>query len=194
MLLDSPPSQAREGLLPLVPILVKDYIYKITGSISPKDVAFILKTLFNDDILEGKHILKDYGVNPKEKVFYTIFIKGIDRASNAGISDSLTSVTFDITPPEFSFSYPSNDLPVNTTKISFKLSEELEKGSITWIATKGDDPLSPHTKDLEGDQKKEGEKLDLSSTGLREKLEKNRMNNNDLPSEIFNYIKENNIY
>jgi hypothetical protein len=25
-------------------------------------------------------------------------------------------------------------------------------------------------------------------------LEKNRMNNNDLPSEIFNYIKENNIY
>ena len=40
----------------------------------------------------------------------------------------------------------------------------------------------------------EGEKLDLSSTGLREKLEKNRMNNNDLPSEIFNYIKENNIY
>ena len=36
--------------------------------------------LRNDDILEGKHILKDYGVNPKEKVFYTIFIKGIDRA------------------------------------------------------------------------------------------------------------------
>ena len=40
----------------------------------------------------------------------------------------------------------------------------------------------------------EGEKLDLSSTGLREKLEKNRMNNNDLPSEIFKYIKENKIY
>ena len=108
--------------------------------------------------------MKDYWVNPKEKGFYTIFIKGIDRASNAGISDSLTSVTFDITPPEFSFSYPSNDLPVNTTKISFKLSEELEKGSITWIATKGDDPLSPHTKDLEGDQKKEGEKLDIISS------------------------------
>ena len=73
----------------------------------------------------------------------------------------MTSVTFDITPPEFSFSYPSNDLPVNTTKISFKLSEELEKGAITWIATKGEDPLSPHTKGLEGDQKKEGEKLDI---------------------------------
>ena len=39
-----------------------------------------------------------------------------------------------------------------------------------------------------------GEKLDLSSTGLRDKLEKNRMNNNDLPSEIFNYIKEYNVY
>ena len=40
----------------------------------------------------------------------------------------------------------------------------------------------------------DGQKLDLSSTGLREKLEKNRMNNNELSSEIFNYIKQNNIY
>ena len=40
----------------------------------------------------------------------------------------------------------------------------------------------------------DGQKLDLSSTGLREKLEKNRMNNNELSSEIFNYIKRNNIY
>ncbi len=40
----------------------------------------------------------------------------------------------------------------------------------------------------------EGEKLDLSSTGLREKLEENKMNNIGLPSEIFNYIKENKIY
>ena len=40
----------------------------------------------------------------------------------------------------------------------------------------------------------EGEKLDLSSTGLREKLEENTMNNIELPLEIFNYIKENKIY
>ena len=40
----------------------------------------------------------------------------------------------------------------------------------------------------------EGEKLDLSSTGLREKLEENKMNNIGIPSEIFNYIKENKIY
>ena len=73
----------------------------------------------------------------------------------------MTNVTFDITPPVFAFSYPSNDLPVNTTKISFELSEELEEGVITWIATKGDDPLSPHTKNLVGDQKKLGEKLDF---------------------------------
>ena len=30
-----------------------DYIYKVTGSVSPKDIDFILQTLLQDEIKEG---------------------------------------------------------------------------------------------------------------------------------------------
>ena len=39
-----------------------------------------------------------------------------------------------------------------------------------------------------------GEKLDLSSSGLRKKLKENELNENDLPDKILNYINENNLY
>ena len=117
--------------------------------------------LRDEDLLEGKHVLSSYGVNPLEKVYYTIYIKGIDRATNVGISDSLKNVTFDITPPVFAFSSPLENSPVNTTAISFSISEDLEIGSVTWIAVKGDDPLSPHVLSLNKGQKTKGDKLDL---------------------------------
>ena len=40
----------------------------------------------------------------------------------------------------------------------------------------------------------DGEKLDLSSTSLREKIEKNLFDKDDISSKIINYIKKNNIY
>ena len=40
----------------------------------------------------------------------------------------------------------------------------------------------------------DGEKLDLSSTSLREKLQKSLFNEDDIPLEIISYIKANNIY
>ena len=117
--------------------------------------------LRDDDITEGKHTLKNYGVNPLEKVYYTIFIEGLDRATNIGISDSLKSVTFDITPPVFSFSLPMANSSVNSTNISFAISEPLENGKITWTAIKGDDSASPHVKSLEDKYKSKGERLDF---------------------------------
>ena len=117
--------------------------------------------LRKDDILEGKHVLSSYGINPLEKVFYTIFIKGIDRAKNVGISDSLKNVTFDITPPVFAFSSPLENSPVNTTGVSFTISENLEIGSLTWTAVKGNDLLSPHSIFFNDDQKNQGDKIDF---------------------------------
>ena len=40
----------------------------------------------------------------------------------------------------------------------------------------------------------DGQKLDLSSTFLREKLEHNLFDEDDIPSKIITYIKKNNIY
>ena len=40
----------------------------------------------------------------------------------------------------------------------------------------------------------DGEKLNLSSSGLRKKLKENELNENDLPEKVLNYINENNLY
>ena len=137
------------------PLVEADMIWVGDGQ---ESMVFKLR---DEDILEGKHILRNYGVSPLEKVFYTIYIKATDRATNVGISDSLKSVTFDITPPVFAFSSPLENSPVNTTNISFAISEDLEIGSVTWTAVKNDDPLSPHVISLDGDQKTQGDKIDI---------------------------------
>ena len=73
--------------------------------------------LREDDLTKGLHVLKDYGVSPLEKVFYNIYIEGIDRATNIGISDTLKNVTFDITPPTLTILSPNSDSPVNLSLI-----------------------------------------------------------------------------
>ena len=40
----------------------------------------------------------------------------------------------------------------------------------------------------------DGDKLDLSSSFLREKLQSNLFNENDIPTEIISYIKKNSLY
>ena len=40
----------------------------------------------------------------------------------------------------------------------------------------------------------DGDKVDLSSSLLREKLQSNLFNENDIPTEIITYIKKNSLY
>ena len=40
----------------------------------------------------------------------------------------------------------------------------------------------------------DGEKVDLSSSTIRNKLKRNEFNDDDLSKEILNYIKDNNLY
>jgi len=40
----------------------------------------------------------------------------------------------------------------------------------------------------------DGDKLDLSSTSLREKLQRNRLDDNDIPTKVINYILKNSLY
>ena len=117
--------------------------------------------LREDDLTKGLHVLKDYGVSPLEKVFYNIYIEGIDRATNIGISDTLENVTFDITPPTLTILSPNSDSPVNSSKLTLNFSEPLGSGSVKWIATSGIDPNSPHVLNFEESDMNEGEKTDF---------------------------------
>ena len=118
-------------------------------------------SLRENDISEGQHVLKDYGVNPLEKVYYSIFIEGVDRATNMATSDTISKVTFDITPPEFSINAPINGSPVNTTKSTFYISEPLSSGAITWTSTLGTDPNSPHVRSFSETELMAGDKKDF---------------------------------
>ena len=40
----------------------------------------------------------------------------------------------------------------------------------------------------------DGEKVDLSSSNIRNKLKRNELNDEDLSKEVLNYIKDNNLY
>ena len=40
----------------------------------------------------------------------------------------------------------------------------------------------------------DGEKVDLSSSNIRNKLKRNELNDDDLSKEVLNYIKDNNLY
>jgi len=108
------------------------------------------------DFSQGEHVLTDYGVRPEEKVYYQIYINGTDRATNNSISDTLKNVTFDITPPEFVIINPTVNMPVNSTELSFSISEPIEKGTITWEAQGNADPKSPHVREILDKQKKGG--------------------------------------
>ena len=95
-------------------------------------------------------------MRPEEKVYYQIYINGTDRATNNSISDTLKNVTFDITPPEFVIINPTVNMPVNSTELSFSISEPIEKGTITWEAQGNADPKSPHVREILDKQKKGG--------------------------------------
>ena len=108
------------------------------------------------DLTQGEHILTGYGVKPEEKVYYQIYINGTDRATNNSISDTLKNVTFDITPPEFVIINPTVNMPVNSTTLSFSISEPIENGTITWEAQGDADPKSPHVREIVEEQKRGG--------------------------------------
>ena len=119
---------------------------------------FVLR---DSHLSQGKHILKDYGVRPLEKVFYNIHIEGLDRATNLGVSDTLLNVTFDITPPVLTISSPISDSPVNSSQLTLNFSEPLKKGRVTWVATAGPDPNSPHVRNFSEQDRQQGDKIDF---------------------------------
>ena len=109
-----------------------------------------------EDISQGKHTLKNYGIKPMEAVPYRILIKGTDRANNIATSDTIENVLFDITPPQLVIQSPASNGPVNHTKLSFNISERIEMGTIRWEVVEGNDPKSPHIRSIPADQLEDG--------------------------------------
>ena len=84
---------------------------------------------------------------------YLIEIFGSDIAGNKADTARISSITYDITSPQYMVTYPSTDIYVPDSRLSFSLSEALSSGVISWIQTGGNaDPRSPHEISLNNEE------------------------------------------
>ncbi|MBL8029045.1 MAG: hypothetical protein JNL74_21665, partial [Fibrobacteres bacterium] len=82
---------------------------------------------------------------------YSIAINGTDLAGNAALPVTKTNVTYDITSPAFTLTAPATNAVVNSSRVSYTLSENITSGIITWTRTAGAaDAGSPHICNLAG--------------------------------------------
>jgi len=84
---------------------------------------------------------------------YIIEIFGSDIAGNNTDTVRISSITYDVTSPKYLVTYPTADIYVPDSRLSFRLSENLSKGVISWIYTGGnDDTRSPHEISLNNEE------------------------------------------
>ncbi|MBT7424168.1 MAG: hypothetical protein HN782_08165, partial [Candidatus Marinimicrobia bacterium] len=115
-----------------------------------------------DELNTGYNTLKDYGINTKEGVPYDIIIDATDRANNDSSSDTVRNVMFDVTAPKLTIQSPSSNKSINSSILSFEISEPIKIGTIVWQSVEGNDPNSPHKRSILGEQLKGGEFQDFN--------------------------------
>ncbi len=88
---------------------------------------------------------------------YNLTINGTDRAGNGAQEALVKNITYDITPPVLTVGNISNNSYINYNTLSYSLSENLDKGTITFTQIDGEaDPRSPQVVELSGAELKTG--------------------------------------
>lgn len=96
---------------------------------------------------------------------YSVTLQGIDLAGNGGESVTITDVTYDDVDPVVTVTHPVGQVPTNSDLISYRLSEALSGGVVTWSHTGGTpDPAAPHEAELSGEELLEGDHTDVQLT------------------------------
>ncbi len=82
---------------------------------------------------------------------YDVKIEYQDGVGNTAATVTNSGFTYDTSAPVISATAPAQDATVNTTQVSYTLSEAVASGTITWTQTGGTaDPGSPHAQALTG--------------------------------------------
>jgi len=116
-------------------------------------------TLEAAELRQGDHIQIDLANQDSltDGSIYTLSFTGIDLAGNHGEAPSNVEILYDAIPPEFTDIDPVSGSAVNHKNVSYKLSEKIVEGSITWTWTGGiKDPSSPHVVKLINDEQNGG--------------------------------------
>ena len=130
-----------------------------TDGSSPHEIS-----LNSSELAQGAHESVTFSTPPSlvDGAIYNVAFSGNDQAGNESEVVSLEQILFDVTPPTIVASYPTPISLVNTTVLSYNLSEILSEGTVTWSRTGGEaDPSSPHEVTLSGLELMQGEHPDL---------------------------------
>ncbi len=96
---------------------------------------------------------------------YDVKIEYQDAAGNTAASVTNSGFTYDVSAPVISATAPAQDASVNTTQVSYTLSEAVVSGTITWTRTGGTaDGGSPHAQALTGTELNTGAHSNITLT------------------------------
>ena len=100
-----------------------------------------------------------------EGVIYSLTITGKDRAGNQAPTVDIIGVNYDFTPPRVELAAPDGQSAVNHKRITYSISENLARGSVTWQWLRGAvDPNPVHSQELAGDELTAGRHADIDLT------------------------------
>ncbi len=133
----------------------------------PVSGNLLMENLSESNLLDGDHVLDDT-LDFEEKVPYSIYFQGIDRAGNSGKSEAVTNVVCDITKPELTMISPVENSAVNHKLVSYRLDEDLQSGKIVWQDISGVDNNSVHEIVLKKDELNAGEHSNVTLNKLPE--------------------------
>ncbi|MFQ6616890.1 MAG: Ig-like domain-containing protein [Fidelibacterota bacterium] len=120
--------------------------------------------LTREELSAGEHadIQLTEAPDLKDGAVYTITLSGSDAAGNEGEPATLTGITFDATPPVLTVTAPVQGQFINSTAVTYGLSEGLAEGRAIWTRTGGsDDPQSPHSFSLVQEELAPGDHRDI---------------------------------
>lgn len=118
-----------------------------------------VQALTGSELTSGTHTAVTLANTPAlvDGATYTLTFNCTDAAGNAATASSVTGVTFDGAVPVISAIAPANGAFMNTTQVSYTLSETCNTGNVTWTQTGGTaDPGSPRVQAMSAAEKLAG--------------------------------------
>ncbi|MFQ6616315.1 MAG: hypothetical protein ACE5HZ_06045, partial [Fidelibacterota bacterium] len=133
--------------------------WKRTGG-TPDEVGEHVIPLTDGELEPGKHPrTAPISAPPRltEGGVYTLIFRAKDRAGNEASAVHIPGLIFDDTAPRFTGVSPASFGHVNSPRVTYTLSETLERGTVVWERTGGkDDPRSPHEVSLMAEELNRG--------------------------------------
>ncbi|MFQ6676186.1 MAG: Ig-like domain-containing protein, partial [Fidelibacterota bacterium] len=123
-----------------------------------------IASLRNEELAAGPHPPGTLMERPAlvDSAVYRILFVGTDAAGNVSDTVAVEGITYDVTPPRLTVTYPEPNGVVPSARLTYLLEEDLVEGRVTWTRTGGkEDPRSPHTVFLEGEELETGEHTDM---------------------------------